>query len=130
MAAATRGYRCIFTMPDKMSQEKVKLLRAFGAEVVITPTAVGPDHPDHYQQVARRIARETHGAVLADQFYNLENPKAHYATTGPELWEQSGGRITTWWAGPAPGAPSPAPAHTSRRGIRRSRWWAWIRSGR
>ncbi len=94
MAAATRGYRCVFTMPDKMSQEKVKLLRAFGAEVVITPTAVGPDHPDHYQQVARRITRETPGAVLADQFYNLENPKAHYATTGPELWEQSGGRIT------------------------------------
>ncbi len=94
MAAATRGYRCIFTMPDKMSQEKVKLLRAFGAEVVITPTAVGPDHPDHYLQVARRIARETPGAVLADQFYNLENPKAHYATTGPELWEQSRGRIT------------------------------------
>jgi cystathionine beta-synthase len=61
MAAATRGYRCIFTMPDKMSQEKVKLLRAFGAEVVITPTAVGPDHPDHYLQVARRIARETPG---------------------------------------------------------------------
>ena len=94
MAAATRGYRCIFTMPDKMSQEKVKLLRAFGAEVVITPTAVGPDHPDHYLQVARRIARETPGAVLADQFYNLENPRAHYATTGPELWEQSGGRVT------------------------------------
>jgi cystathionine beta-synthase len=94
MAAATRGYRCIFTMPDKMSREKVKLLRAFGAEVVITPTAVGPDHPDHYLQVARRIARETPGAVLADQFYNLENPKAHYATTGPELWEQSRGRIT------------------------------------
>jgi len=94
MAAATRRYRCIFTMPDKMSQEKVKLLRAFGAEVVITPTAVGPDHPDHYQQVARRIARETPGAVLADQFYNLENPRAHYATTGPELWEQSEGRIT------------------------------------
>ncbi len=94
MAAATRGYRCIFTMPDKMSQEKVKLLRAFGAEVVITPTAVGPDHPDHYLQVARRIARETPGAVLADQFYNLENPKAHHATTGPELWEQSRGRIS------------------------------------
>ncbi len=94
MAAATRGYRCIFTMPDKMSREKVRLLRAFGAEVVVTPTAVGPDHPDHYQQMARRLARETPGAVLADQFCNPENPKAHYATTGPELWEQSGGRIS------------------------------------
>ena len=103
MAAATRGYRCIFTMPDKMSQEKVKLLRAFGAEVVITPTAVGPDHPDHYLQVARRIARETPGAVLADQFYNLENPRAHYDTTGPELWEQSRGRITHLVAGAGTG---------------------------
>ena len=103
MAASTRGYRCIFTMPDKMSQEKVKLLRAFGAEVVITPTAVGPDHPDHYLQVARRIARETPGAVLADQFYNLENPRAHYLTTGPELWQQSGSRITHLVAGAGTG---------------------------
>ena len=103
LAATRKGYRCIFTMPDKMSQEKVKLLRAFGAEVVITPTAVGPDHPDHYLQTAKRIAAETPGAVLADQFYNQENPKAHYATTGPELWEQSGGRITHFLAGAGTG---------------------------
>ena len=94
MAAALKGYRCIFTMPDKMSQEKVRLLKAFGAEVIITPTAVPPDHPDNYVQVAKRIVAETPGAILADQFYNPVNPEAHYRTTGPELWEQTGGRIT------------------------------------
>ena len=94
IAAAMRGYKCIFTMPDKMSQEKVRLLKAFGAEVIVTPTAVPPDHPDHYVEAAKRIARETPGAVLANQFQNQANPDAHYATTGPELWEQTGGRIT------------------------------------
>jgi cystathionine beta-synthase len=94
IAAAIRGYRCIFTMPDKMSQEKVRLLKAFGAEVIITPTAVAPDHPDNYVQTAKRIAAETPGAFLADQFYNPVNPQAHYETTGPELWEQTEGRIT------------------------------------
>jgi cystathionine beta-synthase len=94
MAASLKGYRCICTMPDKMSSEKVKLLRAFGAEVVITPTAVPPDHPDHYLQKARAITAETPGAVLANQFYNPANPDAHYATTGPEIWEQSEGRVT------------------------------------
>ena len=94
IAAAIKGYRCIFTMPDKMSQEKVRLLKAFGAEVVITPTAVPPDHPDNYVQAAKRIVRETPGAILANQFYNEVNPKAHYETTGPEIWHQTGGRIT------------------------------------
>jgi len=94
MAASLKGYRCICTMPDKMSSEKVKLLRAFGAEVIITPTAVGPEDPDHYLQKARSIAAETPGAVMADQFYNPANPDAHYATTGPEIWEQSEGRVT------------------------------------
>src|SRR5215216_2560031 len=70
IAAAIKGYRCIFTMPDKMSQEKIRLLKAYGAEVVITPTAVPPDHPDHYVMTAKRIADETPNAVLADQFYN------------------------------------------------------------
>ncbi len=94
IAAALKGYKCIFTMPDKMSQEKVRLLKAFGAEVIVTPTAVPPDHPDNYVMMAKRIARETPNAILADQFYNEANPEAHYATTGPELWEQSDGRIT------------------------------------
>ena len=103
MAANSRGYRCIFTMPDKMSQEKVKLLRAFGAEVVITPTAVPPDHPEHYMQKAKAIAESTPGAILADQFYNQANPEAHYQTTGPELWEQTDGRITHLVAGAGTG---------------------------
>jgi cystathionine beta-synthase len=94
IAASRRGYRCIFTMPDKMSQEKVRLLKAFGAEVIITPTAVPPDHPDNYVMMAKRIAEETPNAILANQFYNEANPEAHYATTGPELWEQTEGRIT------------------------------------
>src|ERR1700733_7414868 len=94
MAAALKGYRCIFTMPDKMSQEKVRLLKAFGAEVIITPTAVPPDHPDSYVMMAARIAKETPNAILANQFYNPANPEAHYETTGPELWEQSEGKIT------------------------------------
>ena len=94
IAAALRGYRCIFTLPDKMSQEKVRLLKAFGAEVIVTPTAVAPDHPDNYVMMAKRIAEETPNAVLANQFYNQANPDAHYATTGPELWEQTEGKIT------------------------------------
>ena len=94
IAAVIKGYRCIFTMPDKMSQEKVRLLKAFGAEVIVTPTAVPPDHPDHYVVMATRIAEETPNAVLANQFYNDANPEAHYATTGPEIWEQTDGRVT------------------------------------
>src|SRR5262245_12727150 len=94
IAAAFKGYRCIFTMPDKMSQEKVRLLKAFGAEVIITPTAVPPDHPDNYVMMAKRIAKETPNAILADQFYNDANPQAHYETTGPEIWEQTEGRVT------------------------------------
>ncbi len=91
LAAARKGYRCIFTIPDKMSQEKVRLLKAFGAEVIVTPTAVPPDHPDNYVVMAKRIAQETPNAVLANQFYNEANPEAHYRTTGPEIWEQTEG---------------------------------------
>ena len=103
IAAAIKGYRCIFTMPDKMSQEKVRLLKAFGAEVIITPTAVPPDHPDSYVMMAKRIAKETPNAILADQFYNDANPEAHYASTGPELWDQTEGRITHFVAGAGTG---------------------------
>jgi cystathionine beta-synthase len=94
IAAALKGYRCIFTMPDKMSQEKVRLLKAFGAEVIVTPTAVPPDHPDNYVMMAKRIAKETPNAILADQFYNDANPQAHYDTTAPEIWDQTEGRVT------------------------------------
>jgi len=103
LAAALKGYRCIFTMPDKMSQEKVRLLRAYGAEVVITPTAVPPDHPDNYVNKAKRIVKETPGAVMANQFYNQVNPEAHYRTTGPEIWEQTEGRVTHFIAGAGTG---------------------------
>jgi cystathionine beta-synthase len=103
IAAALRGYRCIFTLPDKMSQEKVRLLKAYGAEVVITPTAVPPDHPDNYVMKAKQIVKETPGAILANQFYNQVNPEAHYRTTGPEIWEQTGGRVTHFVAGAGTG---------------------------
>jgi cystathionine beta-synthase len=94
IAAALKGYKCVFTMPDKMSQEKVRLLKAFGAEVIVTPTAVPPDHPDNYVMMAKRIASETPNAILANQFYNDANPQAHYDTTGPEIWEQTRGKVT------------------------------------
>jgi cystathionine beta-synthase len=103
IAASLKGYHCIFTMPDKMSQEKVRLLKAYGAEVVITPTAVPPDHPDHYVMKAKQLVRETPGAILANQFYNPVNPEAHYATMGPEIWEQTSGKITHLVAGAGTG---------------------------
>lgn len=102
VAAAVKGYRCVFTIPDKMSEEKIRLLRAFGAEVIVTPT-VEPDHPEYYGTVARRIAEETPNAFLADQFYNPVNPEAHYLTTGPEIWEQTEGRVTHFVASPGTG---------------------------
>ena len=99
MVAAVRGYRAAFCMPDKVSSEKVNLLKAFGAEVYLSPTAVAPDHPDSYYSVARRIERERPGAVLMDQYANPANPDAHYRTTGPELWQQTAGRLTHFVAG-------------------------------
>ena len=103
IAAAIKGYKCIFTLPDKMSQEKVRLLKAYGAEVVITPTAVPPDHPENYVMKAKQIVHDTPGAVLANQFYNQLNREAHYATTGPELWAQTSGKITHFIAGAGTG---------------------------
>ncbi|HEY7280191.1 MAG TPA: cystathionine beta-synthase [Actinomycetota bacterium] len=99
IAAAIRGYRCIFVMPDKMSQEKVALLRAYGAEVVITPTAVAPESPESYYRVADRLTEEIPGAFQPNQYFNQENPRAHYDTTGPEIWEQTGRRIDAFVAG-------------------------------
>ena len=93
MAAARKGYRCIFVMPDKMSQEKISMLRAYGAEVVITPTAVEPDSPESYYSVSDRLAEEIPGGFKPDQYSNLANPQAHYETTGPELWEQTDGDV-------------------------------------
>ncbi len=99
IAAALRGYRCIFVMPDKMSQEKILLLRAYGARVVVTPTAVEPEDPRSYYSVARRLVEETPNAILANQYANPVNPEAHYLTTGPEIWQQTGGRVTHFVAG-------------------------------
>jgi cystathionine beta-synthase len=99
MICAIRGYRTIFTMPDKMSQEKINLLKSFGARVVITPTAVPPDSPEHYVNVARTIAETTPNAIFANQFYNRKNTDAHYATTGPELWQQTQGRMAAFVTG-------------------------------
>lgn len=99
IAAAIKGYRCIFVMPDKMSQEKIQLLRAYGARVVVTPAAVEPDDPRSYYKVAERLVAETPNAILADQYRNPVNPQAHYETTGPEIWEQTAGRITHFVAG-------------------------------
>jgi cystathionine beta-synthase len=98
LVSAVRGYRCIFVLPDKMSEDKVRLLRAYGAEVVITPTNVPPDSPESYNGVADRLTREIKGAWRAGQFTNLENPQTHYEQTGPEIWEQTGGQITAFVA--------------------------------
>jgi cystathionine beta-synthase len=97
--AAVKGYRAIFTIPDKMSREKIALLEAFGARVVVCPTAVPPDSPESYYEVAKRIARETPNSYMVDQYHNQDNVEAHYRTTGPEIWEQTEGRIDCLVAG-------------------------------
>jgi cystathionine beta-synthase len=99
MAAAVKGYRCIFVLPDKMSAEKIGLLKAYGAETVITPTSVPPDSPESYNGVADRLAREIPGAWRPNQFTNLANPEVHYRTTGYEIWEETEGRVTVFVAG-------------------------------
>ncbi len=99
IAAAIHGYRCIFVMPDKMSQEKISLLRAYGAEVVITPTSVPRGSPESYYSVADRLAAEIPGAFQPNQYFNAENPRTHEETTGPEIWEQTDGGVTVFVAG-------------------------------
>ena len=99
IVAAQRGYKCIFTMPDKMSQEKVSLLRAYGAEVFVCPTAVAPEHPDSYYSVAKRLAAETPGGWSPNQYANQQNPEAHYRSTVPEIWAQTDGRVTHFVTG-------------------------------
>jgi cystathionine beta-synthase len=99
VVAARRRYRCIFTMPDKIASEKVQLLRAFGAEVIVCPTAVAPEHPDSYYSVAKRLTGTIAGAFQPDQYHNPNNPASHEATTGPEIWRQTAGRITHFVAG-------------------------------
>lgn len=99
LVAALKGYKAVFTMPDKMSAEKIRLLKAFGAEVIVTPTAVPPDSPESYYEVAKKIVKETPNSILANQYFNPENPKTHYLTTGPEIWEQTDGKVDYFVAG-------------------------------
>ncbi|MFJ8586027.1 cystathionine beta-synthase [Streptomyces sp. NPDC093595] len=99
IVAQQKGYKCIFVCPDKVSTDKINVLRAYGAEVVVCPTAVDPEHPDSYYNVSDRLVRETPGAWKPDQYSNPNNPRSHYETTGPELWEQTDGRITHFVAG-------------------------------
>lgn len=99
IAAAIKGYHCIFVMTDKVSEEKRSLLRAYGAEVVICPSVVPYESPEHYKNVAHRLAEEIPGACCPDQYVNPSNPAAHYATTGPEIWRDTAGRITVFVAG-------------------------------
>ena len=99
LVAAIRGYKCIFVMPDKMSNEKIAALRAFGAKVVICPTAVEPEDPRSYYEVTKRLVKETPNSFHSNQYYNPANPEAHYTSTGPEIWEQTGGEIDVFVAG-------------------------------
>ena len=99
IVAQQRGYQCLFVVPDKVAQDKIAVLRAYGAEVVVCPTAVSPDHPDSYYSVSDRLASETPNAWKPDQYSNPNNPDVHYHSTGPEIWEQTEGRITHFVAG-------------------------------
>ncbi len=99
IAACVKGYKMIFTMPDKMSEEKRSLLRAYGARVVVTPTNVSPNSPEHYIKVAERLARETPNSFMPNQYVNAANPMAHYQTTGPEIWRQTGGKLDAFVCG-------------------------------
>jgi cystathionine beta-synthase len=103
IVAAQRGYHCIFVMSDKMAPEKIDVLRAYGAEVVVCPTAVAPEDPDSYYSTAERLTKETPNSFRPDQYSNPNNPRAHYETTGPEIWEQTKGRITHFVAGAGTG---------------------------
>src|SRR5205807_4265612 len=96
--AQKRGYSCVFVCPDKVSADKINVLRAYGAEVVVCPTAVPPEHPESYYNVSDRMAAEIPGAWKPDQYANPENPRSHYATTGPEIWADTDGRVTCFVA--------------------------------
>jgi cystathionine beta-synthase len=99
IVAARKGYRCVFVMPDKMSAEKINVLKGYGAQVVVCPTAVAPEDPESYYSVSDRLVREIEGAWKPDQYSNPDNPRSHYETTGPELWRQTDGLITCFVAG-------------------------------
>src|SRR5258707_4360146 len=99
IVAAEKGYRCVFVCPDKVAQDKISVLRAYGAEVVVCPTTVSPESPDSYYSVSDRLAREIPGGWKPNQYANPANPESHYLTTGPEIWEQTEGKVTHFVAG-------------------------------
>ncbi len=119
--AASRGYKTVFTMPEKMSKDKEFLLKAYGATVIRTPTNVPPEDERSYYKVAEKVARETPGAFVPNQFANPNNPAAHFASTGPEIWKDTDGEITHFVAGIGTGGRSPAPHGTSRQRTRTSK---------
>jgi len=99
IVAQARGYKCVFVCPDKVAQDKISVLRAYGAEVVVCPGTVAPEHPDSYYSVARRLAQTTKDGWQPDQYANPDNPAAHYHSTGPEIWQQTNGQVTHFVAG-------------------------------
>src|SRR5215217_8818482 len=99
MVAQQKGYHCVFVVPDKVSEDKINVLKAYGADVVVCPTAVDPDHPSSYYSTSDRLVREIEGAFKPDQYSNPNNPASHYETTGPEIWEQTEGTVTHFVAG-------------------------------
>ena len=103
LVAQRKGYRCIFVCPDKVAKDRMDVLRAYGAQVVVTPTSVAPDHPDSYYSVSDRITQETPGAWKPNQFFNQHGPQSHYETTGPEIWRDTDGRVTHFVAGAGTG---------------------------
>jgi len=103
IAAAIKGYKCVFVLADKQSNEKIRQLRAFGARVIVTPTAVEPDDPRSYYSVAKQIVAETPNSILANQYHNPVNPETHYRTTGPEIWRQTAGKIDAFICGAGTG---------------------------
>ena len=115
IVAPQRGYRCVFVCPDKVAGDKIAVLRAYGAEVVVCPTAVAPEHPDSYYSTSDRLAASRPAAGSPTSTPTPRTRRRHYTTTGPEIWEQTEGRSPTSWPASAPAARSPAPAATSRR---------------
>ena len=130
MVGAVRGYRVICTVPDKVSEEKIDLLRAYGVEVIVTPTELLPEHPDSYYGVARRLATEIEGAFHPDQYSNPDNPQAHYLTTGPEIWEQTDGAVDVVVAGVGTGGTISGAGRFLKEQRPDAQWLASTRRGR
>ena len=120
MIAQRKGYQCVFVCPDKVSEDKRNVLRAYGAEVVVCPTAVEPDHPDSYYQVSDRLVGEIDGAWKPNQYANVQNPESHYLQTGPEIWAQTEGRITHFVAGIGTGGTISGSGPLPQGGVRRA----------